>query len=77
MKWSRKRRKQLAVFESLLREASSLNSGSHVAERILLIGKLVPQLYSIDLDDQKEPDSFFQFLIKVAHDEHAGDDERT
>jgi hypothetical protein len=61
--WTDARAEQLTTLVSLLREASSLNSASHVAQRILRIVDLAESLDRFDFS--RENESFRQFLQRL------------
>lgn len=62
--WPEDRRKELAALQTLLNEASSINSGSHCLERISKCIGIAEALLLSDISTGRQ--SFMQWLIGQA-----------
>lgn len=69
MNWTDDRCAELEIFQTLLREAASINSGSHCLERIARVIDLAARLDASDYKFCRS--SFRQFLIELAIAERA------
>lgn len=66
-KWDDSRREELESFETLLRELSSINGGSHCLERIARCIAIGESLNAFDLSTARM--NFKQFLRSLAIDD--------
>jgi len=62
MKWTKRRRNEMEKLRELLVEASQMNHGSNIVERIIRCEKLANDLFSSKLN-LGDPNSFYQFLV--------------